>query len=76
MSDWRKGLVLHHGKLAYGLRHGFGWRWLPMPVQRAIVSVWNPVACWLHGHDTLDLAAIGSKRKDVVCTSCCKEWLR
>src|SRR4051812_21789821 len=68
------GLVFYRGKFVYGHRHGFGLRWMPHSVQRAIVGAWNPIACRFLGHDTLDLGAIGSKRKEIVCTSCCKEW--
>ena len=46
------GLVLDHHKLVYGVgRKYFGAGWMPQPVQHAIVSVWNYVACKVYGHD-------------------------
>lgn len=64
MSDEfsRMGLVLHKGKLSWGLRHG-RLRWAPLSVRRTIVTVWNWVACRLIGHDIV----FG------VCTDCCKK---
>lgn len=65
------GIAYLGGPLGWGVTRGYG-KWLPMPVRRAIVAIWNLAYCWLHGHDILDERRYGGK--EIVCVNCCKEF--
>lgn len=66
------GLAFYKHHLVYGWKHGFGYGWLPMPIQHAIVSVWNWTTCRLLGHDWFGPWPDTPITKKT-CSACCKE---
>lgn len=69
----RTGLVRHNRSLAYGVRHGFGYYWLPERVQRIIVRVVNRISCRLWGHDDLMWHVAQSELSShPECVQCCE----
>jgi hypothetical protein len=68
VSERRMGLVRHGHWLAYGLDQGVAM-WLPRPVQRAVVTLWNRVSCSLMGHGPV---IQDEPDGPVVCCQCCR----
>jgi len=73
LMNERHGLVRIGHHLGYGYDHGFGM-WLPYPVLRFIVHVWNPFACFVFGHDVYGPWDIEGHHHKKFCSACCKEW--
>lgn len=50
--------VIHHPpharlSLAWGYKHGFGYKWLPRPLMQAVVHLGNIICCRIWGHDDI-----------------------
>ena len=52
MKFFEFGLVLDdRWHMLYGMNHGFGYRWMPDFIQRAICTFWNHIACAIVEHE-------------------------
>lgn len=70
-GDKEYGIVFDGGRLVYGWKHGFGYRWMPHVIQKIVVNTWNPIACRFLGHWWLDYRWNGVD-KELTCVHCNK----
>jgi hypothetical protein len=78
------GFYYHKKKLSW-TAHGFWW-WMPEFIKRAMIIIWNKIACCVFGHDWIvdgDPKNGGVwKNKELVdykfevCCDCCKSRKR
>jgi hypothetical protein len=59
----RLGIVRKRHHLLWGVKHGFGYRWLPYPIKRVIVKIWNRFSCRIWGHEDYGVGVCGSCSK-------------